>query len=193
MNAYDFVHLTFLVSNEFLVSDEKIKGKTKLQKTVYFLGVLTESLDDLGYRPHYYGPYSSEVAFAVDKLKALDFVAETRASSGAANPSGFEVTRYDFSLTDDGKQVAKLKAEQNHELWEKMQAAAKQLRKAGDPDYMKLSIAAKIHFMLGTRKRVTTQELSQQAKKFGWRVSEAKALAAARLLETIGLVKVLHT
>jgi HD superfamily phosphohydrolase len=68
MSPYDFVHLTCHALGG------EIKGRTKLQKTDYFLGVLTDSLPELGYRPHFYGPYSAEVAGAVGKLRARGFV-----------------------------------------------------------------------------------------------------------------------
>ena len=70
MSPYDFVHLSFLA-----VGDE-IHGRTKLQKTVYFLGVLSNKLSELGYRPHFYGPYSDAVASSVNRLKSLGFVIE---------------------------------------------------------------------------------------------------------------------
>ncbi len=91
MNAYDFVHLTLFAYNG------ELQGRTKLQKTVYFLGVFTESLDDLGYRPHYYGPYSAAVADAVSRLKALGFVMEYTLGSGAVGAGGFEIARHDSS------------------------------------------------------------------------------------------------
>jgi len=56
MNTYDFVHLALYAMGG------EIRGKTKLQKTIYFLGRLSNHIDELGYNPHFYGPYSSEVA-----------------------------------------------------------------------------------------------------------------------------------
>ncbi|MGB2780353.1 MAG: hypothetical protein WBD63_02605, partial [Phycisphaerae bacterium] len=60
----------------------EIQGKTKLQKTIYFLGVMTGHLDDLGYRAHYYGPYSDDVADAVSRLRSVDFVDQSAAGCG---------------------------------------------------------------------------------------------------------------
>ena len=65
IDAYDFVHLAL-----YTVGGE-IKGKTLLQKTVYFLGVLTDSIDQLAYRAHFYGPYSQDVVDACSRLRAL--------------------------------------------------------------------------------------------------------------------------
>ncbi len=69
MNTYDFVQLAL-----YSLGGE-IKGRTKLQKTIYFLAI-TSGADphEFGFGPHFYGPYSEEVADAVDRLKSLGFV-----------------------------------------------------------------------------------------------------------------------
>ena len=56
MDVKDFVQLSLLAMGG------QIQGKTNVQKKVYFLGLITDCLDDLGYRAHFYGPYSDEVA-----------------------------------------------------------------------------------------------------------------------------------
>lgn len=40
--------------------DDELRGRTLLQKKLYFLSVMMEH--DLGFTDHYYGPYSSYVA-----------------------------------------------------------------------------------------------------------------------------------
>jgi uncharacterized protein YwgA len=49
--------------------DGDMRGKTLLQKRVYFLSVVLGM--DLGYEAHYYGPYSEQVASLNSELKAL--------------------------------------------------------------------------------------------------------------------------
>jgi uncharacterized protein YwgA len=181
MDPYDFVHLALLA-----VGGE-IRGKTKLQKTVYFLGVISGHLEELGY--HFYGPYSEEVADAVDRLVAVGFVdREIRGGSGV-DEFGFEVYRYDHRLNPDGAAVAKTKAAQWPEFWQTLKHAAEGLKKAPHVDYMKLSIAAKTYFMLGEKKAPATMtELSDLAKRFGWSVTANQVRDAANYLSTLGLV-----
>src|ERR1039457_7278255 len=114
MRAYDFVHMAMLALGE------AIRGKTKLQKTMYFVGLLAGRSAELGYRPHYYGPYSAEVADAVKRLKAVDFITQDTTHFGAVNDAGFEIARHDFRLTDDGRAIAKQKAEADPELWQRI-------------------------------------------------------------------------
>lgn len=168
----------------------EIQGKTKFQKTIYFLGVMTGHLDDLGYRAHYYGPYSDDVADAVNRLRSVDFVDQSAAGSGTVGKFGFEVCRYDFSLTQDGKQIADAKAAEKPVFWKKLQRAVAALGKAGDLDYVRLSIAAKTHFMLGKKKgKATMAELANLAKRFGWKVTKAQVKQAAQYLSRLGLVQ----
>ena len=185
MNTYDFVHLTLHALGG------QVRGKTKLQKMIYFTGILTGIIEELGYRPHYYGPYSSEVEDAVGRLRGLGFVDQNVASVGAVDPSGFEVARYDFTLNEQGKQIAETKARDNPEIWGKIKAKVAILKKAGDADYMKLSIAAKTFFMLGEKKETMSyDELAKLAARFGWKVNAEQVKDAAKLLESVGLVNV---
>lgn len=184
MATYDFVHLALLAL------DGEIQGKTKLQKTMYFLGLLTGQIDDLGYRPHYYGPYSAEVAQAVERLKTVRFIDQDIRGGSAVDQSGFEVCRYDYRLNEDGRKVAKEKKARNTNLWNSIQNAVKKFRDAGDLDYMKLSIAAKAFFLLDKAPgdTATEQELALMAKRFGWQVTPDQLREAAGFLKRLGLV-----
>jgi uncharacterized protein YwgA len=184
MNTYDFVHLAFHAMGG------EIKGKTKFQKTIYFLGLLTETVDDLGYRPHFYGPYSSEVAGAADRLRALGFATQTAASGGAVDQAGFEVARYDLRLTEEGTRMAQAKAKKYPEEWDKLGKAAEILKNANEQDYVKLSIAAKTCFMLGQRRGIARiKDLVALAENFGWSVTPDQVRDAARFLASIGMMK----
>lgn len=184
MNTYDFVHLALHAMGG------EIKGKTKFQKTVYFLGLLTEIAEDLGYRPHFYGPYSSEVAGAADRLRALGFAMQTAAGGGAVDQAGFEVARYDLRLTEEGTRMAQEKAKKYPEEWVKLGKAAEVLTKANEQDYVKLSIAAKTYFMLGQRRGTARiNDLVALAENFGWSVKPDQVRDAARFLASIGMVK----
>lgn len=184
IDAYDFVHLAL-----FAVGGE-IKGKTRLQKTVYFLGVLTDSVDQLGYRAHYYGPYSQEVANACSRLRSLGFVDQNVCGGGIVAESGFEVARYDFRLTDAGRAVAELKARKYAELNRTLKKAAEKLKVAGEINYMKMSIAAKTHFLLEEKGRARKDELVKLARRLGWDVTEPDVDEAGEYLQKLDLVKV---
>ena len=84
----------------------EIPGKTYFQKLCFFVGVKAGN-SALGYRPHYYGPYSDSVASEISFLKSAGFVSERQRGSGFPDSAGWEVTRFDYSITDDGKAVVR--------------------------------------------------------------------------------------
>lgn len=187
MNPYHFVHLAMLAL------DDEIRGSTRLQKTMYFLGLLTGSLDQLGYRPHYYGPYSDAVADAVNNLISLGFVARNSQGFGTVNAQGFERMRHDFQLTDEGREIARKKADENPDVWRAIQNAVSKFNDAssrsGNPDYMKLSVAAKTFHLLKERDApASAAELSQAAKELGWNPTPEEIEASKRFLHEVGLV-----
>jgi len=185
MEAKDFVLLVLLASGG------EIRGKTKLQKTMYFVGLLTDCCESLGYRAHFYGPYSDEVADALTRLKAIQVLEESVEPWGAVDERGFEVRRYDFRLNDQGRKLAQTKAKQNPDIWARIQAGLNTLRGAGDLDYMSLSVAAKTYYMLGQRRgRATEAELAALAPRFGWSVTEQEIRNAAEYLSRLGLVEI---
>ncbi|MFH1418082.1 MAG: hypothetical protein ABII12_07360 [Planctomycetota bacterium] len=187
MDPYDFVHLAL-----FAIGGE-VKGKTKLQKTVFFLGIMTNHLDDLGYRPHFYGPYSNDVAEAIGRLKAIGFVDQNIVGGGSMDERGFERRRYDYRLSDDGRMIAEAKKKKYPAFWERIQEAAKVLADADNLNYMKLSIAAKTYFLLGkNRDAATDKELAGLASRFGWSVTSSEVQEAAHYLEKLGLVKLVE-
>lgn len=186
MNANDFVTMTLLAV------DNPVRGKTKLQKTVYLLGALTECLDDLGYRPWFYGPYSDDVDAAVTWLKSIGAV-DQNISSWGVDQSGFEVRRHDFQLNARGKKLADSTAQRYPDLWPKLQVFAKRLKEAGEIDYMEMSVAAKTYFMLGRKSwRASMSELAELAPRFGWQVAPKQVENAAKYLSRLGLVQLVE-
>jgi len=167
MTAYDFVQITLYVAGG------PIKGRTRLQKTVYFLGLLTDRLETLGYQAHHYGPYSADVAEAVSTLEGIGFASSTIASVGSYDPQGFEIRRTDYSLTDEGRRAAERKAKADSQLYEVLKDGFARFQQAGELDYVRLSIAAKANFLLRQKKSLTSErELQILARTFGWTVSE---------------------
>lgn len=183
MKTYDFVHLLLLAAGG------ELHGRTKLQKTVYFAGALTGLLQGLGYRAHYYGPYSSDVAAAVDELRGLGFLKQEISSSGAMNAQGFEIARYDYELTEAGRQVAQEKARLYSTEWQHIQAAMSQMSKARTEDYVKLSVAAKSYFLRSRDPQAASPEvLSQQTSRYGWKVSPEEFREAEEILKSMNLL-----
>lgn len=177
--TYDFVHLALLTLGG------KVEGKTKLQKLIYFIGVRLGMEQQLGYRPHYYGPFSAEVSEAMDLLCARGFVAVSLAGAGALDDRGFELVRSDYTLTPDGRTVAVTKAASNKALSERIREAVAKLEGLKGRDYMDLSIMAKTYFMMKSNPR---SDLSALAQTFGWAVTEGQIRDAQQELGSVDLM-----
>jgi uncharacterized protein YwgA len=167
----------------------RISGKTLLTKRIFFLSELLGQ--DLGYYPHYYGPYSDEVSSDITILKNLGLIAEESFDFGAFNENGFEVCRYDYRLTEEGqKAVIWLQGEYPVDA-RRIEQMAKRIQEAGSPDYVDLSIAAKAYLILKrSKKALTTEKIIHEAKQFSWRVNDRQIHNAVEFLKKLNLISI---
>jgi len=166
-----------------------ISGKTLLQKRCFFLGELLGK--DLHYQAHYYGPYSAEVEDGLAKLKGLEFVQERSLGFGVADSVGFEVRRYDYTLTDDGRIVVKTLKQRRPDECAEVASVLDNLKAAGDTgNYVELSIAAKTwHILSETESPMTTSAIRTGAKDLGWDISEESIDEACAFLQKLKMVE----
>jgi uncharacterized protein len=163
MKTYDFVHLVIHAAGD------RVQGRTKLQKLVYFVGAIKGNLERLGYRAHYYGPYSPDVAGAVQELRSLKFLEQQRFEFGGMDKSGFEISRYDYRLTEEGQEVAEEKARANPTDWEVIKKAVQAINSTNTQDYVQLAIAAKTHLLSKKGgKGLSAKELEAMTAQHGW-------------------------
>ena len=169
-------------------SGGSIRGKTLLQKRGYF--VATQLGWNLGYRAHYYGPYSPPLEDGLLKANALQFINDEKHDLGVDNV-GFEVRRYDYRLNEDGKIIVEELKKEYPEQSSMIQDAVRRMEEAGDTgDYMSLSIAAKTHHLLSNSdKPLTREEIRAKASKFGWNMNEDQIENAVSFLGKMGLVE----
>jgi uncharacterized protein YwgA len=166
-----------------------ISGKTNLQKRVYFLGVGLGKESELGYRAHYYGPYSAAVAEANSELKSLGYLSEC-ATTWGSDQRGFEIARYDYSLTEEGKRLYNRKKHEDPELQKVIVSLVEAINSAGDLNYWELSIAAKMYFILKDHGATATFEaIQKRAKGLGWEVTEQELEKASDFLQKMALVR----
>jgi uncharacterized protein YwgA len=163
-----------------------IAGRTLLQKRAFFVTQLLGEDFGLKFDAHYYGPYSATVEGTATQLKNLGFLQESNTGFGILS-DGFEVRRYDYALTSDGKVlVEKLR---NTREYERINEATRRMLTAGDPNYMELSIAAKAYFLLKKKEGsgMSVAELIKQAEKYSWNISPESVQRGIAFLKSIGL------
>ncbi|MBI4334206.1 MAG: hypothetical protein HY673_23325 [Chloroflexi bacterium] len=169
-----------------------IPGMTLLQKRLYFTGELIGRY--LGYRAHYYGPYSDEVADAVLRLENLGFVEERVLGMSETNDSGFETTRYDYRLSDDSTDAVQWLREDYSEEASAIESAAMKVLDAGNLEYIALSLAAELHWILLNRDHwnrnrkspISGAEIASEVRSLPWVTGDENVLSAMSFLERLG-------
>ena len=141
----------------------QLAGRTRLQKVMYFL---CERLGiDAGYFPHFYGPYSEQVAGAVDSLVARDLVEEEAESTATGGP--FEGRLYTYSLGERGREVLAFAEEREGERARRVREELAGLL-SEKPSTQALAVASKLHIILPKSDSVSDEELRRKAANLGW-------------------------
>ncbi|MEW5945903.1 MAG: hypothetical protein AB1742_06860 [bacterium] len=145
----------------------------------------------MNFRPHYFGPYSPEVDEGLSYNKSLGFIEELTHGYGRFDPVGFEVRRYDYCITDDGKKIVPNLKRLFPQDTSQIQKFKARLIKAGDKDdYISLSIAAKTHFIAKRKNApITVKEIQNEASRLGWNIQQASINEAVNFLVKIGLAR----
>jgi uncharacterized protein YwgA len=166
-----------------------ITGRTTIQKLIYFENVF--KLVDIKYRPHYYGPYSGEVAGAIQELIDLDFLKE---EIDTAKTTGFPVPddwkRYRYTLTSDGKKVVELLDQENKEEINKISNLVRTCQETVNLNANMLSYSAKVYYIISSQsKPMTVNEIQKTAGSFGWNLSQNDINNAVDLLKQLYSIK----
>lgn len=168
--------------------NKKFIGRTLLQKAVYFVNELA----DLGvyFRPHYYGPYSSDVAVALENLVSIGFLNETEERFSPDWNVWGEVRRYTFELTSEGKEILKgIKATSGYKEINKILKKLDRFKVS--QDYNKLSKAAKIYHIVKSNGEVTVPKIKKEASLLGWSLESTDDIdEMSSFLEKLELIQV---
>jgi uncharacterized protein YwgA len=168
-----------------------LKGRTILQKLSFFV-------DDrlnigIRFKPHFYGPYSEDIAEATASLVALDFLTETSEVIPLASSQDptFDSRVYTYALTKAGREL--IKERRKHvSLYKEVKEVVSQLEESGLKtwDAGSLSAAAKIVFILKTRERreLGNEEIARYANFLGWKLSKERVDELSKYLEKAGLI-----
>ncbi|MCL4308960.1 MAG: hypothetical protein M1126_06365 [Candidatus Thermoplasmatota archaeon] len=171
-----------------------VPGRTVLQKLCYFVNAETGSA--IPFRPHYYGPYSSDVAEATDTLLSSGFLDESKESGSLSSPwvtpGGTVITDWErrtYKLTKDGETyLGRLPADER-KILARSEPLLDALRDSTGLDPTKLSNVAKIHFIISTRQaeRSNRESLVTAVNRNGWRLSATDVEEALKTLDKLTL------
>lgn len=170
-----------------VASEEKevLRGRTLLQKKLYFLSVLKK--EDIGFQPHYYGPYSSWISENLDILVSNNFLKEVTETFPTEQNIFGEIRRHTYSLTDDGKiLLEEIRKEKDFPSSQKALERINQQTLADD--FNKLSIAAKVYYIVNEKGEATTEQVRQIAKEYGWSIKPKNIQNVLSFLEGLSLI-----
>jgi uncharacterized protein YwgA len=170
--------------------DGHVKGRTLLQKTCYFVSILLHRVRETDFKAHFYGPYSPALDESLNQMVSLGLIQQQQIGFGGADSSGFEIRRNDFELTGAGEEIVELVKRKNPEEWQAIERSVLRIKAAGDPNYIELSIAAKVYFIVSTRnERLTKQAIIRYAQALGWNIERESIDKAVSFLEKLELVQ----
>lgn len=160
-----------------------VRGRTVIQKTGYFANVAVPEAKGIQFKPHYYGPYSPEIASALIDAVAMGYVREEVDST----PSGNVV--YTYELTTDGRGLAETLEGKYRSAFEGIKAISKTCDKDAHANPNVLSWAAKTHFLLRQSSRpLSAEEAAAMGSDFNWELSTEDLGRGLELLLRLGLV-----
>ena len=183
MEISDAILVTIKIAgNNFL-------GRTSIQKLVYFLSVF--KIVEVKYRPHYYGPYSVDVASSIQMLSSIDFLnekVETSETTGYPVPEDWK--RYLYSLSTDGEQIVGQFKKSNRSDYDEIYRVIKICKDSVNFNPDILSWAAKINYILSKKEESMTYEaIINTADSFGWKLSSEQVDMGVKLLKNLNLCK----
>lgn len=169
--------------------DGRLEGRTYLQKMGSFVSKALATL--IGYRPHYYGPYSRLVAAEIDSAVARGILSERREEFRSHFPPAgqFEHVRYTYQLTDAGREYINALKRRDDEDFSRVARIVHRIRETG-ADYRQLSCAAKVdHLLAVAGGKITRRRAKAEARELGWHLSDGDIETAVDVLEELGIAK----
>ena len=164
-----------------------IKGRTSLQKIVYFISVQVPD-NSIDYTHHFFGPYSVDVASGLANLQSLGFVYEIPIPAGRHTGYEYGITNYG---REDAKRLDEMYPQEVHERIAKTVRACKEdLAIASAP---RLLYAAKVHYVRANHdtqnleKPQNEDETCEAARSFGWGLEPENVRSGFELLRGLGL------
>lgn len=170
-----------------IANDGSIRGRTTLQKIVYFISVHVPD-NSIGYSPHFFGPYSVDVASGLANLQSLGFVYEIPIPAGRHMGYEYGITKY--GIKDAERLGGMYPKSMREKIDGVIKACEKDLEIASAP---RLLYASKVHYVLanhasrGLEKPQNDSEICSAARLFGWGLEPENVRSGFELLRGLGL------
>ena len=177
LDVYDAIALTIHAN------DDTLSNRTTLQKLIYFETLQLKPLKTISYRNHFYGPFSYQVASALDEMVAFSYLHEQ--SSSRYNYG------YDYKIAKSGIKYAQDLETKFNSYFKIISNIVKICKEYCKLHATPLSYSAKAHYILvnGGKNQYTIDDVREAARKFEWDISADDAKRGIDLLEKLNLVR----
>lgn len=167
-----------------LCQTHKECGRTSLQKVAYWAS--RHFGFNLGHFAYFYGPFSPVIEQDVEAL-VLSGLVEERSQTLGVNRSGWEVSKYEYSLTDEGSRRVELIRESHAEQVKKLKQFIDRLvDAAGGLHQSILAPATKLLFIEQDEDRtLSSAEITEAAKNLGWELTEEEVQRVRRVIDNL--------
>jgi len=108
--------------------NNKITGRTRIQKEICVLKYKSKIPFTFEYKSYFYGPYSEELSETINTLVGVKLLKET------VTATGYNSYRYDYFLTEKGKELFQKLNHDANGLINKLQKQIKTLDQLDTPD-----------------------------------------------------------
>ena len=132
---------------------------------------------------HIYGPFSYQVASALDEMVAFSYLSEQVSS-------GYNYESYHYELTESGKNYATNTKTKFSDQFNIINSIVETCNKHCKLQSSHLSYSAKAHYILvnGGKNQYRIEDVQETAKKFDWKISRDDAESGINLLKKLNLV-----
>lgn len=160
----------------------QIEGRTVIQKLSYFATVTVPNIEKVSYRHYFYGPFSVEVAAALDDMTAFLYLDEVNRSA--------LYDSYKYILTESGQKYAgtvpKMHPNESNKIRDIVDSCKNICQLQGKP----LSLAAKVHYIKAHDRGdtiSTPEEIRSVALScYDWNLSKEDTSDGIEVLKKLG-------
>lgn len=127
-----------LLISFFGVHGSKVRGRTRIQKDICILTYRDQIPFTFEFEPNYYGPYSGELTDILETLVAAGLLEES-----IVYLPRFDVRRYDYALTQEGRKmfkgIQKSLVDTNSDVFRRLKSNTEELEKMSIPEVAKIA------------------------------------------------------
>lgn len=159
-------------------------GRTSMQKVAYWAGRYFGF--NLGHHAYFYGPFSPVIEQDVEAL-VLSGLVEEKSQTLGVNRDGWDISKYEYSLTEGGRERLKLLTTAYPDQLEELKVFVDQLvEAAGGLHQSVLAPATKLLFIEKAEgRKLTDEEITVAAKNLGWKLTEDEVQRVRRVIDNL--------